>query len=80
MLEVGWALARPAWGKGYATEVGRAALDVAFAQGAQKVCSVILPANERSIRVALRLGEKLERSVTVGGFDCSLYVADRSRR
>src|SRR5258706_14329840 len=39
MLEVGWTLAREHWGKGYATEAGRAALRVAFAEGANEVCS-----------------------------------------
>ena len=69
-----WALAPHAWGKGYATEVGRAALQVAFAQGAQKVCSVILPDNQRSIRVAQRLGETFERTVHLVGHDCALYT------
>ena len=77
MLEVGWALAPNAWGKGYATEVGRAALDVAFAQGAQKVCSVILPDNVRSIRVAQRLGEAFERTVPLVGHACALYTIAR---
>jgi RimJ/RimL family protein N-acetyltransferase len=80
MLEVGWTLARSAWGKGYATELGRAALDIAFAQGVPKVGSVILPANERSIRVALRLGEKLERNVQVSGLDCALYTVENGQR
>ena len=77
LLEVGWALARTAWGHGYATELGHAALDIAFAQGATRVCSVILPDNERSIRVAVRLGETFERTVHVAGLDCSLYTVQR---
>jgi RimJ/RimL family protein N-acetyltransferase len=80
MLEVGWALARDAWGKGYATELGRAAVDLAFGQGIEKVCSVILAANERSIRVALRLGETYERQVKVSGFECALYTVARAQR
>lgn len=74
MLEVGWTLAREAWGHGYATEAGRAALDVAFANGASEVCSLILPANTRSIRVAERLGETLAGTTRVMTFDCLLYT------
>jgi RimJ/RimL family protein N-acetyltransferase len=31
-IEIGWRLAREFWGKGYATEAARAALDIAFGQ------------------------------------------------
>jgi RimJ/RimL family protein N-acetyltransferase len=73
MLEVGWGIVRSAWGKGYATEVGRLALEQAFANGATKVCSLIMPENLRSIRVAERLGETFERHIDVVGFHCALY-------
>ncbi len=56
-LEVGWALHPGWWGHGYASEAGRAALEYAFEElGADEVVSVILPENERSQRVAARLG------------------------
>lgn len=77
MLEVGWTLARPHWGKGYATELGRAALKVAWEQGATEVCSLIMPDNHRSIRVAERLGERLVGPVRVTTFDCLLYSLTR---
>ena len=73
MLEVGWTLAKEHWGKGYATEVGKTALRVAFERGATKVCSLIMPGNTRSIAVAERLGEKLEGPVKVTTFECLLY-------
>ncbi len=73
MLEVGWTLARAYWGRGYATELGRAALRVAFEQGASEVCSLIDAANVRSIRVAERLGATLVGPVHVTTFDCLLY-------
>jgi len=79
MLEVGWTLARAHWGKGYATELGRAALRIAFDQGAEEVCSLIAAANVRSIRVAERLGEKLVGPTRVTTFDCLLYSAARPR-
>ncbi len=60
-LELGWALARPAWGKGFAYEGTRAALEYAFgALGRDHVLCVIRPENHRSIRLAERLGAVLE--------------------
>lgn len=54
-LEVGWRLARWAWGRGYATEAGRAALTVAAALG-RPVVSFTAATNVRSIAVMERLG------------------------
>jgi RimJ/RimL family protein N-acetyltransferase len=58
-LEVGWRLARWAWGHGYATEGARAALEVAFAHVGQ-VISITAVGNERSWRVMERLGMRRE--------------------
>ena len=55
-LEVGWRLARHAWGHGAATEAGRAAVDVARRIGAQSVWSFTSVGNERSQAVMRRLG------------------------
>ncbi len=56
-VEVGWRLARSAWGKGYATEAGRAALSFGFAQlGLSEVVSFTTVANLRSRAVMERLG------------------------
>ena len=55
-LEIGWRLARHAWGHGYATEAGRAAVDVARRIGAQSVWSFTSVGNERSQAVMRRLG------------------------
>ena len=55
-LEIGWRLARHAWGHGYATEAGRAAVDVARRIGAQSVWSFTAVGNERSQAVMRRLG------------------------
>jgi RimJ/RimL family protein N-acetyltransferase len=56
-VEVGWRLARAAWGRGLATEGGRAALAHAFDTLAlASVVSIIDPRNARSIRVAEKLG------------------------
>jgi RimJ/RimL family protein N-acetyltransferase len=56
-VEVGWRLARAAWGRGLATEGARASLDHAFGELAlESVVSIIDPGNERSVRVAEKLG------------------------
>ena len=55
--EVGWGLAREAWGKGYATEGATAAIDWAFERlGWTKVIHCIDPLNGPSQAVARRLG------------------------
>ena len=60
--EVGWGLARDAWGKGYATEGATAAMDYAFdVLGWTEVIHTIEPANTASQAVALRLGSTLLR-------------------
>jgi RimJ/RimL family protein N-acetyltransferase len=56
-VEVGWRLARHAWGHGYATEAGRAALDYGFeVLDLEEIVSFTVPANDRSRRVMERLG------------------------
>ena len=60
-LEIGWRLARHAWGHGYATEAGRAAVDVARRIGAQSVWSFTSVGNERSQAVMRRLGLRFVR-------------------
>ncbi len=61
--EVGWALRRSAWGKGYAREAATAAIDWAFAQlGWNEVIHCIDAANVRSRALATRLGSHLQRS------------------
>lgn len=78
-LEVGWTLRREDWGKGYATEAGRAALDWAFGTlGAEHVISLIHPANARSVRVATRLGERRERRVLLNGIALDVYGVRRA--
>ncbi len=55
-FEVGWRIARPAWGQGYASEAARAALDHAFACGAEEVLAFTSETNARSRAVMMRLG------------------------
>jgi len=56
-VEVGWRLARGAWGNGYATEAGRAVLDFGFERaGLEEIVSFTSVANQRSRAVMERLG------------------------
>ena len=56
-VEIGWRLARPHWGKGYATEAARAVLDDGFGRlGLDEIVAFTVPANSRSWRVMQRLG------------------------
>jgi len=77
-FELGWLLRRESWGKGYATEATRLLLRHAFeAMGRERVISLIRPANTRSIRVAERLGERLEGRTEIFGLDALVYAIDR---
>jgi ribosomal-protein-alanine N-acetyltransferase len=56
-VEVGWRLARSAWGAGYASEAARAALAVGFGEaGLDEIVSFTVPANTRSRAVMARIG------------------------
>lgn len=64
-LEIGWWLARDQWGRGYATEGGRAAMQhVLETLGRSRVCAIIDPGNRASVRVVERLGFGYEGRVT----------------
>lgn len=77
-FELGWALGREHWGKGYATEGARRALAYAFTElSREHVISVILPENLASIRVAERLGETLEGRVVLFGREALVYGIHR---
>ncbi|MFH8405758.1 GNAT family N-acetyltransferase [Streptomyces sp. NPDC018019] len=56
-VEIGWRLARPAWGRGYATEAARAALAFGFDTLAlPEILAVTTAANVRSQAVMRRIG------------------------
>jgi RimJ/RimL family protein N-acetyltransferase len=80
-LEVGWTLARDAWGHGYATEAGAAWRDYAFQTlHAPELLSVIHPDNTGSIRVARRIGHHYQRDIEITGVRCLLYAQPNPRR
>ena len=64
-VEIGWRMAFPYWGNGYATEAARVAVDFGFeAKGLDEIVSFTVPANGRSVAVMNRLGMSY-----VGEFD-----------
>jgi RimJ/RimL family protein N-acetyltransferase len=77
-LEIGWAVDRQYWGRGYATEAGAAVMRAAFeSMPIGRLISVIHPDNHASIRVAEKLGETRERHAVVNGFAAWIYGIDR---
>ncbi|HEV2764908.1 MAG TPA: GNAT family N-acetyltransferase [Pyrinomonadaceae bacterium] len=77
-FELGWTLGRESWGKGYATEGARRALEYAFTEmGREHVISLIAPENRASIRVAERLGEKPEGRTELMGREVLIYGISR---
>ncbi len=56
-VEIGWRLARAAWGNGYATEAAEAALEFGFAEaGLAEIVSFTSAGNARSRAVMERIG------------------------
>ncbi|RYG46011.1 N-acetyltransferase [bacterium] len=56
-VEIGWRLAADHWGRGYATEAARAALDYGFATlGLAEIVSFTVPGNRRSRTVMEKIG------------------------
>lgn len=77
--EVGWALRRDAWGRGYATEAGLACIRWGFAElDVPYLTAMIDPANVRSVRVAERLRLTPLRHDVLLGDPVVVYSLDRS--
>ena len=78
--EIGWTIAREFWGKGYASEAARAAMDYAFdTLGWRRAISLIHPDNARSVAVAQRLGERrLPETFAYKHFTLLIYAKDRA--
>lgn len=62
-VEIGWRLARPFWGQGYALEAALATIEDGFFRlGLDEIVGFTVPANTRSWRVMQRLGMTREPS------------------
>lgn len=77
-LEVGWVVARPHWGKGYAPEAARASMKWGRDElGAGHLISLIADDNERSARVAEKLGMAVEgRATILDKYDVRVFGRD----
>lgn len=78
-VEIGWRLAFNHWGRGYATEGARAAIDFGFKKaGLEEIVSFTVPSNIRSRRVMEKIGMTRD---PVDDFDHpNLEVGHRLRR
>ena len=79
-FEVGWAIAQEFWGRGYAFESSSRALQYAFdVLNRDHVISIIHRDNERSIKLARRLGEDFERETELMGNPVVIYGVTKRR-
>ena len=77
--ELGYTLAASVWGRGYGLEAARACVDAAFAQlPHRRLVAKVEVDNERSLRLAQRLGMRRVGAVSVDGHPHVLLALDRS--
>jgi [ribosomal protein S5]-alanine N-acetyltransferase len=73
-VEVGYRLAQSYWGQGLATEAARAVVEYGQQRfNFQRFVCLIETGNIRSIRVATKLGMKLEKKLIYHGLDVAMY-------
>lgn len=78
-LEVGYALGRPYWGEGYATEAASAVRDHALGpMGRERLIAFIRPDNVKSRRVAEKLGMRHERDVLLMELPAQLFALGKT--
>ncbi|MDX2169891.1 MAG: GNAT family N-acetyltransferase [Deltaproteobacteria bacterium] len=78
-VELGYALMRPYWGQGLASELAQACIRIGFeALGRDDLVAFTLPTNDRSRRVMERNGFTYERDVIWAGMPHVLYRRRRS--
>jgi RimJ/RimL family protein N-acetyltransferase len=79
VVEIGWVLAKEHWGRGYATEAALAARDHAFRElKLTRLISLITKGNDRSVKVAERIGERYVRDVGRDDWSVRLYAVNRT--
>jgi RimJ/RimL family protein N-acetyltransferase len=76
-VEVGYAFAPPFWGRGYATEAGRACLEYGFGVlRLPRIVAIARPENAASRRVLEKLGLRYERMAEWDGGPVVWYEID----
>ena len=85
VVDLGYMLGTPDWGKGFATEIALALIDAAFFDlRAERVISTVDVNNKASIRVLEKIGMRWEavfrkhRRAKNRWWDCHLYVLPRA--
>mgnify|MGYP001369290728 CR=1 FL=1 len=78
-IEVGWTLHRDYWGRGLATQGGRASMEIWRERlpGDQRLLSITVPGNTRSRAVMERLGLSYRGQVAWHGIEHVWYAIDR---
>jgi RimJ/RimL family protein N-acetyltransferase len=79
-VEIGWRLARPHWGQGYATEAARSALAFGFDRvGLERIVSVHTVGNDASANVMRKIGMHFDRETVHpgNGRAVRVYAIDR---
>jgi ribosomal-protein-alanine N-acetyltransferase len=77
-FELGYALAKPYWGKGMATEVARAAVRFGFeTAGLTRIMAVVVPENIASSRVLDHIGFVFEKAARYYDLDVAYYAIER---
>ncbi len=78
-FELGWIVAKPHWGKGYAFEAAKVAYDYAIGPlQRDRVISLIRLGNDRSVRVAQKLGFVRDGTVELLGQAAIVYANRRT--
>lgn len=78
-VELGWLIRRSHWRRGFATEAARAAIEFTFAEThVDHLVSRISAHNLRSVRVAEKIGERLEQVEHVDGEKVLVYGIRRA--
>jgi RimJ/RimL family protein N-acetyltransferase len=76
--ELGYTLAAAFWGRGYGLEAARACVDAAFAHlPHRRLVAKVEVENERSLRLAERLGMRRVGTISVDGHPHVLLALDR---
>jgi RimJ/RimL family protein N-acetyltransferase len=74
-LEVGFTIGPSRWGRGYATEIAGAAVELGFERfGAPRIWSLTSPANLLSLKVLTKIGMHYVRDVDEDGATWAVYV------
>ena|SRR6218665_2448490 len=80
-MEVGYHILKPYRGKGYAPEAARLFINYAFESGiSNSLISIISIANQRSQRVAVKNGLKIEKKTRWRDLDVFIYRIKKTRR